>query len=124
MKGQGAFAAKDVYVARVHVNFADQRHFYEFWNGKSWDGNVRKCATIIRDMQHGQVFQSKMFGEGQPYTWVFIGCNAQGDNKVQMGRAMSPEGPCKFVRLRGSPDQVSLARWETFTPNTLNRYKG
>ncbi|KAK0126296.1 hypothetical protein ONS95_007907 [Cadophora gregata] len=91
--GQGVYNGKDIYVARVHVNFANQRHFYEYWNGTRWDSNVRNCVTIIRDMQHGQIFCTNMFGEGQPYTWAFIGCNARGDSKVQMGRAMSPEGP-------------------------------
>ncbi|PVH88322.1 hypothetical protein DL98DRAFT_580737 [Cadophora sp. DSE1049] len=101
-RGSGVYNSKDIYVARVHVNFADQRHFYEFWNGRGWVNNVRNCATILRDMQHGQVFHTKMFGEGQPYTWAFIGCNAQGDSKVQMGRSMSPEGPWEIRETTAS----------------------
>ncbi|KAH7417181.1 hypothetical protein BKA64DRAFT_768987 [Cadophora sp. MPI-SDFR-AT-0126] len=106
-RGSGVFNSKDIYVARVHVDFADKRHFYEFYNGTEWDNNIRNCATVLQDMQHGQIFYTKMFGEGQPYTWAFVGCNAQGDSKVQMGRAMSPEGPCALAPAAAPLNRVS-----------------
>ena len=41
---------------------------------------------------------------GPTYKYAFIGCNAQGDSKVQFGRATEPQGPFEVVPL----DDVEL----------------
>ncbi|KAG4432004.1 hypothetical protein IFR05_012510 [Cadophora sp. M221] len=91
--GQVSETDKDIRIARVHANHADIREKYEFFDGKGWNKEIRKGTYIIKDMQHGQVFRSKMFGATEKYEWVFIGVNGQGDSRVQMGRAKNPEGP-------------------------------
>ncbi|KAH6709259.1 hypothetical protein BKA61DRAFT_579328 [Leptodontidium sp. MPI-SDFR-AT-0119] len=91
--GQVSETDKDIRIARVHANHADIREKYEFFDSNGWNKDIRKATHIFRDMQHGQVFRSKMFGETDMYEWVFIGVNGRGDSRVQMGRAKSPEGP-------------------------------
>ncbi|KAH7364210.1 hypothetical protein BKA65DRAFT_590568 [Rhexocercosporidium sp. MPI-PUGE-AT-0058] len=91
--GQRSESDKDICVARVHANRANLRQHYEFFDGKEWNKDIRNAASVMRNMQQGQVFRSKMFGATEIYEWVFIGVNAQGDSKVQMGRAKNPEGP-------------------------------
>ncbi|KAL2072528.1 hypothetical protein VTL71DRAFT_11871 [Oculimacula yallundae] len=90
---------KDCHVARVRVGAVAHRLSYAFWNGERWCYDIRQSIPVIRDMQHGQVFKSKMFGKNSPYEWVLIGCNGQGDDRIQMGRAISPEGPWEVEDL-------------------------
>ncbi|CZT42730.1 uncharacterized protein RSE6_02674 [Rhynchosporium secalis] len=93
---------KSIHVARVKVDQVTSRDCYEFWKGSGWVkwvDNLYRSVDVMRDIQHGAVFKSKMFGKHSKYKWVFIGCNGQGDNKVQMGRAISPVGPWDIKTL-------------------------
>ncbi len=93
---------KDICVARVPKAQAANRKYYQYWDGKSWTGSISSCATVISDMQHGQIFSTCMFGAESPYVWAFIGCTARADNKVIMGRAMSPQGPWEMHMTEAS----------------------
>lgn len=62
---------------------------------------------ILSDMQHGQIFPSAattLFSPNSPYKFIFIGNNARGDSKVQIGRATQPWGPWEVLKL----DDVEL----------------
>lgn len=82
---------KDINVARVPADKANFREHYTFWTGSKWSQHVSEAAVVMPDMQHGQIFKSKMFGKAEKFEWVFVGCNGQGDSRVQMGRAKTPE---------------------------------
>lgn len=108
--GHKAGTSKDICVARVHKDDAADRSRYDFWNGKDWTKNISSSASIMSFMQHGQMFQTQMFGPGSPYGWAFVGCNAWGDNKMQMGRATSPQGPWDI-------HETSACMYWTFEPH-------
>ncbi|CAL3962211.1 unnamed protein product [Diplocarpon coronariae] len=83
----------DICIARVNPSYAMRREYYVFWDGVQWSSDIGSSVPIMPNMQHGQIFPTKMFGSSSPYIWAFVGCTAFGDNKVMMGRATSPEGP-------------------------------
>lgn len=83
---------KDIVLAKVPIEYAADRNQYSYWNGSNWSSSSTQLAPVIRDMQHGQIFKTAMFGPDSPFQYAFIGCNARGDSTIQMGRAAAPQG--------------------------------
>lgn len=66
---------------------------YEFYTGSGWSRNVKECQPVMRQIEHGQIFETKVFGKHTVFKYCFVGENSCGDSKVLMARAKSPEGP-------------------------------
>jgi hypothetical protein len=92
---------KDIVLARAPYSLAHDRALYEFYDGTSFTKDLSSIVPVLRDMQHGQIFYADKFGLDEAYPFVFIGNNAQGDSKVQMGRAKELEGPWEVFALEG-----------------------
>ena len=60
-------------LSRVQKDSVLDRRAYDFWNGTTWVKDYNNGAMLFKDMQHGHVFKSTIFGPGRP--WVFIGNN-------------------------------------------------
>ncbi len=58
---------------------------------------VRDCKPVFTAMQHGQIFQTDMFGRNSPFKYAFIGCNSFADSKARFGRAQEPQGPWEQI---------------------------
>jgi hypothetical protein len=80
-------------LARVPVANAESFKDYEFWTGAGWSKDVKDCQPVMRRIEHGQIFATKVFGEFSDSKYCFVGCSSDGDSKVLMARARSPEGP-------------------------------
>ncbi|PBP22642.1 hypothetical protein BUE80_DR006566 [Diplocarpon rosae] len=79
--GHRSDLCKDICVARVNPRYAMRRELYMFWDGVQWAADISSSFAIMPNMQHGQIFPTKMFGSSSPYIWAFVGCTAFGDNK-------------------------------------------
>jgi hypothetical protein len=62
---------------------------------------MRDAKPVFTSMQHGQIFQTKMFGRESVWKWAFIGCTCFADSKVMMGRAKNPQGPWELHFVEG-----------------------
>jgi len=91
---------KDIVLARVPLRDARDRESYDYWNGNAFTSDIDTLATVLTDMQHGQIFKTTMFDRQSTCQYAFIGNNAQGDSAVQMGRASSPQGPWELFELK------------------------
>lgn len=80
----------DVFLARVPKANCQHRQMYQYWNGKEYVSDITEATPILQDYQHGQFFQSDLFG---PHLWLFIGCTKWADNQVMMGLSTQLEGP-------------------------------
>ncbi|KAL8946624.1 MAG: hypothetical protein Q9222_007006, partial [Ikaeria aurantiellina] len=81
----------DIFLARVPKDSCQQRHTYEFWNGREFVPQIDRIVPVLQDMQQGQFFRSKLFGPQLP--WVFIGVTRWADNLLIIGAAPTLEGP-------------------------------
>lgn len=91
---------KDVVLARAPLLYAHDRNLYLYWNGKDFMPHFQTLGNVFTNMQHGQIFKTTMFGTNSVFQYAFIGCNAQGDSKAQMGRASAPQGPWEVFELK------------------------
>jgi hypothetical protein len=98
--------SKDVVVARVPTSAADKRESYEYYDGTFWVKMIApdtrypsRCVPVFRNMQHGQIWKTKMFSTSSRSQWAFIGCNATGDSQVIFGRSSAPELPFTTAKL-------------------------
>ena len=82
---------KDVCLARVPKASCQNRHLYQFWNGKEYVTEMQQSAPVLRDFQHGVIFKSDIFGPDLP--WLFVGVTRWADNTVRLGSAFRLEGP-------------------------------
>ncbi|KAL8997297.1 MAG: hypothetical protein Q9169_003389 [Polycauliona sp. 2 TL-2023] len=80
----------EIFLARVPKVNCQHRHMYQYWNGKGYVSEITEAASVLLDYQHGQFFQSDLFG---PHLWLFIGCTRWADNQVMIGLATQLEGP-------------------------------
>ena len=80
----------DIFLARVPKANCQHRHMYQYWNGSAYISQITEAASILRDFQHGQFFQSDLFG---PHLWMFIGCTRWADSQVMIGMSCRLEGP-------------------------------
>jgi Domain of unknown function (DUF4185) len=92
--------SKGVALARVPPRRALFKKEHEYWNGTSWCSKLNDSRSVFR-MQHGQIFQTDMFGRDSPWNYAFIGCNSLADSKAQFGRAKQPQGPWEIYEVKG-----------------------
>ncbi|KAL8890660.1 MAG: hypothetical protein Q9215_002241 [Flavoplaca cf. flavocitrina] len=50
----------DIFLARVPKANCQHRHMYQYWNGSAYISQITEAASILRDFQHGQFFQSDL----------------------------------------------------------------
>ncbi|KAL8701961.1 MAG: hypothetical protein Q9201_004637 [Fulgogasparrea decipioides] len=81
----------DVFLARVPKENCQQRHMYQYWDGKEYVSDITQVKSVLQDFQQGQFFESDLFGPRFP--WVFVGVTKYGDSKVMLGKAPRVEGP-------------------------------
>lgn len=81
----------DVFLARVPKENCQQRHMYQYWNGRDYVPRIDQAAPVLQDFQQGQIFKSDMFGPELP--WLFIGVTKWADSMVMLGVASRLEGP-------------------------------
>ncbi|KAE9381345.1 hypothetical protein N431DRAFT_359225 [Stipitochalara longipes BDJ] len=93
--------SKSVVLARAPPRRAIHKEYYEYWSGSGWSSKMSDTKPVFATMQHGQIFQTEMFGQDSPWKYAFIGCNSWGDSKAQFGRAMQPQGPWDTHELKG-----------------------
>jgi Domain of unknown function (DUF4185) len=92
---------KSVVLARVKVGKAYRKDEHQYWDGNNWSWRMKDSKPVFTSMQHGQIFQTDMFGRDSVWEWAFIGCNCFADSKVMMGRAMDPQGPWQIHFVEG-----------------------
>lgn len=68
-----------------------RRSAYTFWDGYRYEEDITQAAPVMKDIEHGAVFQSELFGQQKP--WVFVGNNRLDKCHVVVGAAPSLEGP-------------------------------
>jgi hypothetical protein len=95
--GHAADNSKSVVLARVPPRRALFKKEYEYWDGNGWSSKMRECKPVFMAMQHGQIFQTDMFGRNSPFKYAFFGCNSFADSKARFGRAQEPEGPWEQI---------------------------
>ena len=98
-----------IVLARVSPNHARDRNAYCFWNGQAWTSDWTKAVPVLKDMQHGQIFRSDLFGSENP--WVFVGCNRWADSQIQVGCAKSLIGPWKLMAVAQAPASSPYQRY-------------
>lgn len=89
--------ANDVLLARVPARKPWDRGAYSFWNGEAYVEEWRAATPVLKDVQHGAVFKSGLFGAGKE--WVFVGSSRWADDQVMMGAAASLEGPWELTKV-------------------------
>ncbi|KAI9650491.1 hypothetical protein NHQ30_000507 [Ciborinia camelliae] len=90
----------DVVLGRVPFEFAKARACWEYWGGgRGWVKNHIFSWPVLKNYLHGQIFNTKLFGEASPYRFGFVGCTRTGDSKLMFGRAVNPWGPFEVVDL-------------------------
>ena len=109
--GHGGDGNKNIVLARVPIDAADDRNKYTYWDGANWSPSPRKLAPVMQDMQHGQICKTEMFGTNSIFKFAFIGCNSWGDSTIRMGRASSPQGPWEIVALNVKLYHLNDAQW-------------
>ncbi|KAI9821126.1 MAG: hypothetical protein M1827_003860 [Pycnora praestabilis] len=85
-----------ILLAKVPVAEVENRAAYEFWNGEAYVADWGWAVPVMAQMQHGAVWESRLFGPGRGHDFVFVGVSSAGDSKVRMGTAPRLEGPWKF----------------------------
>ncbi|ESZ92390.1 hypothetical protein SBOR_7245 [Sclerotinia borealis F-4128] len=90
----------DVVLGRVPLELANARACWEYWGGeRGWAKNHIFSWPILKNYLHGQIFNTKLFGEASPYRFGLVGCTRTGDSKLMFGRAVNPWGPFEIVEL-------------------------
>ncbi|KAH8809335.1 hypothetical protein F5884DRAFT_795348 [Xylogone sp. PMI_703] len=103
--GHGA-ESREVMLARVPFNKVRDRESYQFWDGRTYQDDISKSASIMSGLQHGSIFRSRLFEPNTGKDWVFIGCNIFADSNVLIGVAPNPEGPWELVKLIPAPPKT------------------
>ncbi|EEH36406.2 hypothetical protein PAAG_06824 [Paracoccidioides lutzii Pb01] len=85
----------DIYLARVHVEHAFEREYYQFWNGYSFTGDIGMVTPVLSGFTHGVIYPTRLFGH--TFGWAFIGNTAWDDYTAMMGAAKDPQGPFQVV---------------------------
>lgn len=82
-------------LARVPRNCTGDKEWYRFWNGREYAKDYKEAVPVFKDLQHGCIFRSKLFGAQRP--WVFVGCNKWADNHILIGASAALEGPWELT---------------------------
>ena len=85
----------DVILARVPRDSPWRRDMYTFWDGKGYVPWWQAAVPVLKDVQHGAIINSSLFGNDRP--WVFIGCTKWADSKVMIGAAAHLQGPWELT---------------------------
>ncbi|KAI9876769.1 MAG: hypothetical protein M1830_005738 [Pleopsidium flavum] len=101
----------DVLLARVPARKPWDRGSYTFWNGEVYVEEWRAATPVLKDVMHGAVIKSGLFGAGRE--WVVVGCTQWADGQVMMGGAATLEGPwdLKKVCAVGGVDWIYPHQW-------------
>jgi hypothetical protein len=91
--------SKDIMLARVPFPYILEKGRYEYFDGTVYQKHISKCKPVMTSMQHGTIYQSRLFQPNTGKDWVFVGCNAFADSTVHMGVAPKPEGPWDIRKL-------------------------
>ncbi|KAL9002365.1 MAG: hypothetical protein Q9188_004700 [Gyalolechia gomerana] len=81
----------DVFLARARKEACQQRHMYQFWNGRKYVPDMKYATPVLQDYQQGQFFRSSLFGP--ELAWQFVGVTKWADSMVMLGSASRLEGP-------------------------------
>lgn len=90
-----------VILARVSKFSPTSRNAYRFWNGRNYTNDWREAVHVLKGMQHGSFFKSKLFGSER--AWVFVGCTSYADSMVMLGAEANLEGPWTLTPLFQAP---------------------
>jgi hypothetical protein len=93
--------SKSVVLARIPPRRALLKTEHEYWNGSGWCSKMKDSKPVFTTMQHGQIFQTDIFGRDSPWKYAFIGCTSLADSKAQFGRAKQPQGPWEVHEVKG-----------------------
>jgi hypothetical protein len=93
--------SKSVFLARISPRRTLFKKEYEYWDGNGWSSKMNDSKAVFTTMQHGQIFQTDMFGRDSAWKYAFIGCNSFGDSKALFGRAQQPQGPWQIHEVEG-----------------------
>ena len=66
------FHKSDTFLARVLKDQPECRELYQFWNGVEYVADIKEAAVVLKEIQQGSIFRTKLFGADRP--WVFVGC--------------------------------------------------
>ncbi|KAI9672372.1 MAG: hypothetical protein M1817_003394 [Caeruleum heppii] len=91
--------AGEIFLARVRPLYALRRETYEYWNGYGYVADCGAAKPVLKDMQQGAIYRTKLFHWKLGYTHAFIGVNRFGDSKVMMGLATRLEGPYEMFPI-------------------------
>ncbi|KAL7269911.1 hypothetical protein RUND412_007404 [Rhizina undulata] len=97
---QNIFLCRVPYRDKLYL-FSDN---YEFWNGTQFAPSQSNLRPVMQNLESGTIFHTHAFGDIASYgipspngrghgTFIFVGCNNTGDNKVRLKTAPSPWGP-------------------------------
>lgn len=90
-----------VILARVSKFSPTSRNAYRYWNGRNYTKDWREAVHVLKQMQHGSFFKSKLFGSER--AWVFVGCTSCADSIVMLGAEANLEGPWTLTPLFQAP---------------------
>jgi hypothetical protein len=113
--GHTSNESKAVVLARVPLQRAYRKEEHQYWDGYNWSWSMKESKAVFTTMQHGQIFQTDMFGRDSVWKWAFIGCNSFGDSKAMFGRATAPQGPWQVHEVHGLKTYTLVEQYpETF----------